>query len=96
MGEGASMGIASRDDGGAAARDSRGALDIHAAGRLIGRTLADIYREDLQCAGLGSGRHSFTFELPPGVAASDITVRRSIAAVALPFAEVTGERRRAA
>ena len=42
-------------------------LDIYAAGRLIGRVLANRYREDLERAGLGSGRHSFSFAPPAGV-----------------------------
>ena len=41
-------------------------LDIYAGGRLIGQTLANRYRADLERAGLGSGRHSFAFTPPPG------------------------------
>ncbi len=33
-------------------------------GTIIARTLADHYREDLQRAGLGDGRHGFAFHLP--------------------------------
>ena len=60
-------------------------LDVYAEGRLIGRTLANRYREDLQAAGLGSGRHSFSFAVPersilwPGA----IEVRRSLDGTAL-------------
>ena len=36
-------------------------LDIFANGKPIGRVLANIYREDLKAAGLGSGRHAFNF-----------------------------------
>ena len=43
-------------------------LDIYAGGRLIGQTLANRYREDLMRAGLGSGRHSFEFTPPAGLA----------------------------
>jgi O-antigen biosynthesis protein len=43
-------------------------LDIYAADRLIGQTLANRYREDLERAGLGSGRHSFEFTPPVGLA----------------------------
>jgi hypothetical protein len=54
-------------------------LDILAGGRLIGQTLANRYREDLQRAGLGSGRHSFEFTAPARLTfASDaVEVRRS-------------------
>ena len=60
-------------------------LDIYADGRLIGRTLANRYREDLQRAGLGSGRHSFAFIPPRGVAvtAQAVEVRRSLDGAAL-------------
>ena len=55
-------------------------LDIYAGGRLIGQALANCYRQDLQRAGLGSGRHSFSF-MPParldGVA-DTLEVRRSL------------------
>jgi autotransporter passenger strand-loop-strand repeat protein len=55
-------------------------LDIYAAGRLIGQTLANRYREDLQRAGLGSGSHSFEF-VPPAwlkFGLHTIEVRRSL------------------
>lgn len=39
-------------------------LDILLAGRRIARTLANLYRGDLEQAGLGSGRHGFTIILP--------------------------------
>jgi hypothetical protein len=60
-------------------------LDICAGGQLIGRVLANRYREDLERAGLGSGRHSFEFRLPAGLALapSAINVRRSIDGAAL-------------
>ena len=54
-------------------------LDICADGRLIGQTLANRYREDLEKAGLGSGRHAFVFQ-PPAVtlpSTGAIEVRRS-------------------
>ena len=62
-------------------------LDIFASGRLIGRVLANRYREDLEQAGLGSGRHSFEFTLPAGLAfAPDaVEVRRSVDGAALKF-----------
>src|ERR1700689_4367979 len=40
-------------------------LDILVDGVLVGQVLASCYREDLERAGIGSGRHSFEFTLPP-------------------------------
>jgi hypothetical protein len=62
-------------------------LDIYAGGRLIGQTLANEYREDLKRAGLGSGRHSFVFTPPAGLAfaANAVKVRRSLDGAALEF-----------
>jgi hypothetical protein len=55
-------------------------LDIYADGRLIGEVLANRYRDDLERAGLGSGRHGFEFtpqvELAFGYQA--LEVRRSL------------------
>jgi autotransporter-associated beta strand protein len=64
-------------------------LDIFAGGRLIGQVLANRYREDLERAGLGSGRHSFEVELPAGlvVAPETIEVRRSLDGAALQRTE---------
>jgi hypothetical protein len=55
-------------------------LDIYAGGRLIGQTLANRYRADLQRAGLGSGWHSFKFALPAGpeLTSHAVEVRRSL------------------
>jgi hypothetical protein len=55
-------------------------LDIYADGRLIGQVLANAYREDLEQAGVGSGRHGFEFAPPRGLRMSPgtIEVRRSI------------------
>ncbi|HEY0910079.1 MAG TPA: Hint domain-containing protein [Bradyrhizobium sp.] len=55
-------------------------LDIFAQGELIGQVLANTYRDDLEQAGMGSGRHAFTFMPPNGTAfAPDaVEVRRSI------------------
>jgi uncharacterized repeat protein (TIGR03803 family) len=55
-------------------------LDIFADGKFIGRVLANIYREDLKAAGLGSGRHAFQFTPPVGLvfAPEAIEVRRSL------------------
>jgi len=54
-------------------------LDIYAGGKLIGQTLADMYREDLQQAGLGSGHHAFIFARPDRLTwlPDAIEVRRS-------------------
>jgi Hint domain len=69
-------------------------LDIFVDGKLIGRVLANAYREDLNAAGLGSGRHGFTFTPPAGAAfAPDaVQVRRSFDGAVLEF----GARRGAA
>jgi hypothetical protein len=60
-------------------------LDIYAGHRLIGRVLANRYREDLERAGLGSGRHSFSFAPPAGLSFTpeSIEVRRSLDGAAL-------------
>jgi autotransporter-associated beta strand protein len=62
-------------------------LDILVGGRLIGRVLANRYREDLEQAGLGSGRHAFEFTPPNGIAfAPDaVEVRRSLDEAVLPL-----------
>jgi hypothetical protein len=62
--------------------------DILAGGQLVGEVLANTYREDLARAGLGSGRHSFTFPLPDGLAAipDAIEARRSLDGTPLEFA----------
>jgi autotransporter-associated beta strand protein len=55
-------------------------LDIVAGGRLIGQVLANRYRDDLERAGLGSGRHSFDFVPPDGTdfGIEAVSVRRSL------------------
>ena len=55
-------------------------LDIYADGRLIGQTLANRYREDLERAGLGSGWHGFAFRPLAGLIFNPATVevRRSL------------------
>ena len=55
-------------------------LDIFADGKLIGRVLANAFRDDLKAAGLGSGRHAFTFTPPAGLnfAPDAVEVRRSL------------------
>ena len=49
-------------------------LNIYAGGQLIGRALANRYREDLKRAGLGSGRHSFEFTPPAGLEFAPLAV----------------------
>jgi hypothetical protein len=58
-------------------------LDIYAGGELIGQTLANRYRADLEHAGLGSGRHSFDFTPLRGQDLACIEVRRSLDGAAL-------------
>jgi Hint domain len=62
-------------------------LDICAGGRLLGRVLANHYREDLKNAGMGSGCHAFAFTPPPGVALlpEAIDVCRSLDGAPLPL-----------
>jgi hypothetical protein len=54
-------------------------LDIYAGGRFLGQTLANVYRYNLDAAGLGSGRHGFRFALPEGfvLGGAIVEVRRS-------------------
>ncbi len=40
---------------------------IHCNGSAIGTAIADIYRPDLEKAGVGDGKHGFAFRLPEGV-----------------------------
>ena len=60
-------------------------LDIYGGGQLIGRTLANRYREDLERAGVGSGNHSFAFSLPTRTDfdVGTVSVRRSLDGVTL-------------
>jgi VCBS repeat-containing protein len=60
-------------------------LDIFTGGELIGQVLASAHREDLKRAGLGSGRHGFTFTPPAGTVFSPeaVEVRRSLDGAAL-------------
>ncbi len=69
-------------------------LDIYAGGRLIGQTLANRYRADLEQAGVGSGRHSFKFKPPARLdfTPDAVEVRRSLDGAPLPL---TADARRA-
>jgi hypothetical protein len=71
-------------------------LDIYAGGRLIGQTLANRHREDLARAGIGSGRHSFSFRVPDGLMLlpGTVEVRRSLDGAALAFSRATNIRSR--
>jgi len=55
-------------------------LDVYADGSLIGQTLANRHRGDLETAGIGNGRHAFVFTPPDGIAfpPGAIEVRRSL------------------
>jgi autotransporter passenger strand-loop-strand repeat protein len=54
-------------------------LDIYAGDRLIGQAVANRYREDLERAGIGTGRHGFQFTPPKGLAFAPgaVSVRRA-------------------
>ncbi|MGO9702728.1 MAG: Hint domain-containing protein [Xanthobacteraceae bacterium] len=78
-------------------------LDIYAGGRLIGQTLANRYRKDLERARLGSGNHSFAFTLRAGLTFSPdrVEVRRSLDGASLKLspscqANIARRERRAA
>jgi hypothetical protein len=43
-------------------------LDILVDGRRVQCVLANLYRDDLRQAGIGSGKHSFQYRSPPGTA----------------------------
>ena len=60
-------------------------LDVFAGGLLIGRALANRYRDDLDRAGIGNGCHSFEFSLPPELASAPTRSKsgRSLDGVAL-------------
>ena len=67
-------------------------LDIVAGGRVIGQTLANVYREDLELAGLGSGRHSFVF-VPSSTdvfSPGEVEVRRSADHALLALSHMAG------
>jgi hypothetical protein len=60
-------------------------LDVFVHAKLVGRVLANSYRDDLARAGLGSGRHAFDFTPPAGLdfSADAVEVRRSLDGAAL-------------
>jgi Hint domain len=60
-------------------------LDIYADGELIGQVLANRYRDDLEQAGIGSGRHGFAFTSPTALSSGTVEVRRSLDGAAVAF-----------
>jgi autotransporter passenger strand-loop-strand repeat protein len=61
-------------------------LDVFANGRRVARVLANRYRADLRDAGIGSGTHAFTVDLPLGCVGS-IEIRRTVDAAPLALTE---------
>jgi hypothetical protein len=62
-------------------------LDILVGETLIGQVLANRYRDDLERAGFGSGRHAFAFTPRADVAfrLDEVSVRRALDGAALEF-----------
>ncbi len=52
-------------------------LEVLADGRTVGRTIANLFRDDLHRAGFGSGCHGFLLALPDQPAGASIEVRRA-------------------
>ena len=73
-------------------------LDIYVGDRIIGQTLANCYRKDLEHAGLGSGRHSFLFVPPKGadISSDVIQIRRSLDGVTIACSKPVNDHARAA
>jgi hypothetical protein len=69
-------------------------LDVFVHAKLVGRVLANTYRDDLARADLGSGRHAFNFIPPAGFdfSADAVEVRRSLDGASLqrPQASMAG------
>jgi hypothetical protein len=61
-------------------------LEIFGRGTPIARILANRFRADLRAAGLGSGRHSFTYKLPANIS-GPFEIRRAFDGAVLPFTE---------
>ena len=55
-------------------------LDVIVDGVCVDQVLANCYREDLQRAGLGSGKHSFSYVARPGqlIGPGFVEIRRSL------------------
>ena len=58
-------------------------LEVLAGGRIVGRTVANLFRDDLQRAGCGSGCHGFHLALPEQPDSLPIEVRRAVDAATL-------------
>jgi hypothetical protein len=73
------------------APDAPVCLDILADGELIGRVLANGYRDNLKAAGLGSGCHGFALTWPDGLVLSieRVEVRRSLDGALLQRSQVS-------
>ncbi len=63
-------------------------LEVLAGGRIVGRTVANLFRDDLQRAGCGSGCHGFHIVLPDQPAGVPIEVRRAADAATLEILPV--------
>jgi hypothetical protein len=61
-------------------------LEVFADGALLGTVLACDHRADLQAAGLGSGRHMFSFRAPPGER-RNVVVRRAGDGAVVPISD---------
>ena len=67
-------------------------VDAFSGSQLVASAVADRYREDLEQAGVGSGRHGFSLQLPPALVFGDhpvISVRVRDHDVALSFQNKT-------
>ncbi len=58
-------------------------LEVLAGGRIVARTVANLFRDDLRRAGYGSGCHGFLLALPDQPAGLPIEVRRAADAATL-------------
>ena len=58
-------------------------LEVLADGRIVGRTIANLFRDDLQRAGYGSGCHGFHVVLPDRPVGLPVEVRRAADAAIL-------------
>ncbi|MDR3506193.1 MAG: Hint domain-containing protein [Acidocella sp.] len=65
-------------------------LDVFSGARFIRRIIANLYREDLRSAGIGSGNHAFSLQLPAKLS-GPITVCRSVDNAILPLTGVAME-----
>ena len=66
--------------------DALNHVDVYVGDRLIGRALAERYRGDLVAAGVGNGRHAFSFALPADIDPAAVKVLCGRTGKALPHA----------